>query len=236
MLTLDDLNKMKQRFGSIAFSEKRPHVFKALVPFFHEDGDMYDIFVEESICDSSKIRVSDYGLTIMKLSYTFDLDSEHKFEVLSNIIAQNRCFFDDGNIYIDVFPDQLECAIYQMAQVISKVSNMEIIGRETLKSLFYDFLDAFICEELSKKYSINKKISPGNDKDCIVDYEIAVVISCLNFMQEQLPFRSLVIHEDFEKLSAFNQKQITNVSDKQFTSFDDFKSKGSIYIDRELSA
>lgn len=254
MLTLDELEHMKQNFGSIAFREKRPNVFKVLLPFFHEDGDMYDIFVEESPCDSSKIRVSDYGITVMKLSYTFDLDTIHKIEVFDNIVSQNRCCFDDGNIFMDVYPAQLECGIYQLAQVISKVSNMEILGRETLKSLFYDFLDSFVFEDLVKHYSVTKSVCPGKNKDCIVDYEIAsskpiylfgvnddskaskVVISCLNFMQEDISFRSLIVHENFEKLSSFNQKQITNVSDKQYTSFDEFRNNGLTYISRELSA
>lgn len=254
MLTLDELNNMKQNFGSVTFREKRPNVFKVLLPIFHEDGDMYDIFVEESSVDSSKIRVSDYGLTLMKLSYTFDLDSLHKKEILNNIVSQNRCCINDGNIYIDVFPEQLECAIYQLAQVVSKVSNMEIIGRESLKSLFYDFLDSFMCEELSKQFSVHKNTAPGTNQDCIVDYEISakkpiylfgvndnskaskVVISCLNFVQDNVPFRSLIVHEDFEKLSAFNQKQITNVSDKQYTSLDEFRRNGILYISRELSS
>ena len=254
MLTLDELEHMKQNFGSIAFREKRPNVFKVLLPFFHEDGDMYDIFVEESPCDSSKIRVSDYGITVMKLSYTFDLDTTHKIEVFDNIVSQNSCCFDDGNIFMDVYPAQLECGIYQLAQVISKVSNMEILGRETLKSLFYDFLDSFVFEDLVKHYSVTKSVCPGKNKDCIVDYEIAsskpiylfgvnddskaskVVISCLNFMQEDISFRSLIVHENFEKLSSFNQKQITNVSDKQYTSFDEFRNNGLTYISRELSA
>ncbi|MCD8357484.1 MAG: DUF1828 domain-containing protein [Clostridia bacterium] len=254
MLTLDHLYKMQQNFGSIAFREKRPNVFKVILPIYYEDGDMYDIFVEESPFDSSKIRICDYGITLMKLSYTFDLDTPHKNEIFNDIISQNRCQFDNGNIYIDVFPAQLECGIYQLAQVISKVSNMEIISRESLKSYFYEFLDSFVFEDLAKHYSVTKSTSPGNNKDCVVDYEIAsqkpiylfgvndnnkaskVVISCLNFMQENISFRSLIVHENFEKLSGFNQKQITNVSDKQYTSFDEFRNNGLTYITRELSA
>ncbi len=254
MLTLDELKHMKQNFGSVAFREKRPNVFKVLLPFFHEDGDMYDIFVEECPSDHSRLRISDYGITIMKLSYTFDLDTPHKQEICNNIISQNRCQFDNGNIFLDVLPAQLECGIYQLAQAISKISNMDILAKESLKSLFYDYLDSFIFEDLSKHFSVNKNVAPGKNSDCIVDYEIAsskpiylfgvnddnkaskVVISCFNFRQEDIPFRSLIVHEDFGKLSSFNQNQITNMSDKQYTSFDEFRNHGIDYINRELSA
>ncbi|MCL1786651.1 MAG: hypothetical protein FWG38_01585, partial [Defluviitaleaceae bacterium] len=63
-----------------------------------------------------------------------------------------------------------------------------------------------------------------------------VIISCLNFQQKNVPFRSLIVHENFEKLDGFNKKQITNISDKQFYTLDDFERDGSAYIERELSA
>ena len=67
-----DLASLKQAFGNIDFREKRIGVYKVLVPFFYEDGDMYDIFIEE-IPERNTIRISDYGLTLMKLSYSFDI-------------------------------------------------------------------------------------------------------------------------------------------------------------------
>lgn len=72
MLNLDEL---KRQFNIIDFREKRPGIFKVLLPFFHEDGDMYDVFIEEI---NDYIRISDYGLTMMKLSYNFEFDTDHK--------------------------------------------------------------------------------------------------------------------------------------------------------------
>ena len=105
------LNDLCQRFGRIDFREKRPGLYKVLVPFFHEDGDMYDIFVEEVPGNSEKLRISDYGLTLMKLSYTFDIDTENKQQVLESIIRQNRCDLDNGSIFLVIAPNQFEAGL-----------------------------------------------------------------------------------------------------------------------------
>ena len=62
-----------------------------------------------------------------------------------------------------------------------------------------------------------------------------VVISCLTFQTKHIPFRSVIIHEDFEKLTRFNRTQITNTADKQFASLEDFKNEGIDYIQREIA-
>ena len=50
------------------------------------------------------------------------------------------------------------------------------------------------------------------------------VLSCLEYQAKQIPFRSLIIHEDFESsLTKKDQSRITNIADKQFTTLDDFR-------------
>ena len=249
------LNDLCQRFGRIDFREKRPGLYKVLVPFFHEDGDMYDIFVEEVPSNSEKLRISDYGLTLMKLSYTFDIDTENKQQVLESIIRQNRCDLDNGSIFLVITPNQFEAGLNQMIQVISKVSNMDIISREVIRSYFYEMLDSFV-KEAFKDFHIQKDFTPLPDSDLKVDYLLPnstkkpiylfgvndnakasrVVISCLQFNNNGLPYNSLIIHEDFNSLSTFNKNQITNVVDKQFTSLNDFRGMGINYVNRMLTA
>lgn len=245
-----DLEGLKRNFGRIDFREKRPGLYKVIIPYFYEDGDMYDIFIEEI---GTKIRISDRGLTLMKLSYSFDLDTQHKKEVLENIIFQNRCKIETGNIYLDVIPSQFTGGIYQYIQTISKVSTIDIISKEIMKSYFLDFFTEFVSSAF-EKYHVQSNITPTQNSDLIVDFVIPeskkplyifgvnddskaskAVISCLTFQTQNLPFRSIIVHEDFNKLSQFNRNQITNTADKQFTSLEDFKSQGSLYIEREIA-
>ena len=106
-------------------------------------------------------------------------------------------------------------------------------------------------------HAVESNFTPTRDRQLIVDYRLTgdhsarplfvfginentkaskTVISCLNFQKQHIPFRSLIIHEDFESLSTFYRNQITNTADKQFTSLEDFKAEGFGYIDRELAS
>lgn len=257
MLDLHGLESLITEFKTLQFREKRLGLFKILVPFFYEDGDMYDLFVEECPTNSRLLRISDHGLTLMKLSYNFDIDTPKKRDILESTISQNSCFFCDGMIYLDVLPRQLVTGIYQFAQVISKVNAMDMLSYDVVQSLFYEHLNSFMLENL-KQYNFTKDFRPTKDNQLVVDYHIPthtngtkplfifgvnennkaskVVISCLSFQKQKIPFRSLIIHEDFDGLSSFYRNQITNMADKQFTSLDDFRAEGIEYISRELAS
>ena len=257
MLELQGLESLAAEFKTLQFREKRMGLFKILVPFFYEDGDMYDLFVEECPYNNSLLRISDHGLTLMKLSYNFDIDTPRKREVLESTISQNRCLLDNGMIYLDVHPQQFVMGVYQFAQVISKINAMDILSYDIVQSLFYENLN-FCMEENLKRYNYTKNFLPTRDNQLIVDYQIPaqanstkplfifgvnentkaskVVISCLYFQKQKIPFRSLIVHEDFDGLTSFNRNQITNTADKQFTSLDDFRTEGLDYITRELAS
>lgn len=257
MLNLSHLESLISDFKNLQFREKRSGLFKVLVPFFYEDGDMYDVFVEECPSNRNLLRVSDYGLTLMKLSYNFEIDTPRKKEILASTISQNRCFYDNGMIYLDVQPIQFAMGIYQFAQVIAKVNAMDMLSYDNIQSMFYDYLNSYMSESL-QKYHYTKNYLPTNDNQLIVDYQIPaksnsskplfifgvsentkaskVVISCLSFQKQRIPFRSLIIHEDFDELSSFYRNQITNMADKQFTSLQDFQAEGMEYIERELAS
>ena len=70
------LDLLKQQFNShVAFRERRPGVLQVLAPLFHEDGDMLDIFLDEPVNGSGKIRIGDHELTLMRLTRTSNASS-----------------------------------------------------------------------------------------------------------------------------------------------------------------
>lgn len=111
--------------------EKRPGVMKLIVPLFHEDGDMIDIFLEE-LEGGRKVRVSDRGLSLMRLSYSFDIDTENKDRIFKRIITENKVEEDRGNLFVDVTPSQLYPAVLHFGQTIAKVTNMGLYRREVI--------------------------------------------------------------------------------------------------------
>lgn len=241
-----------KQFGNlISLEEIETNVWRLYAPFFHEDGDMFSIYIQVD-CNGHLV-LRDFGNTLMRVSYTFNIDTPKKQDILSNIVKSNYGILDDGELILETDFDKLPQSILQYSQLISKVSNIDILRRETVKSLFYEYLDEYMATNL-KKYNLIKNFAPTKDKQLVVDYKIPgtrplfvfgvnentkaskVVISCLNFQKQKLPFRSLIIHEDFGTLSSFYRNQITNAVDKQFTSLEDFKAEGLDYIERECAS
>lgn len=241
---------LKDYFGKYAGLEQiDPDTYRLYAPFFHEDGDMYSIYLKT---EGKHVAISDMGNTLMRISYTFDLNSPNKRSTLDRIVASNYGELIDGELVMHSDMERVPETIIQFSQMISKVSSIDILSRETVRSMFYDYLSEFITGPLSR-FQAQRSFCPTPDKELVVDYAITgkeplylfgvkddtkaarVVISCLSFQKRRLPFRSVIIHENFDSLSRFNRNQITNVVDKQFTSFEDFKSEGEAYLDRALA-
>ena len=86
---MTSLESLKQQFnGHAAFRERRPGVIQLLAPLFHEDGDMVDIFIDEPHNGSSGVRISDHGMTLMRLTYSYDLDTENKQRIFDRILLR----------------------------------------------------------------------------------------------------------------------------------------------------
>jgi hypothetical protein len=248
---------LKQQFnGHVAFRERRPGITQVLAPLFHEDGDMVDIFIDEPRNGSNRVRISDHGMTLMRLTYTYELDTENKQRIFNRMLTENRISEEDGRLYIDAEPNRLYPAILQFAQTVAKVSSMQFFRREVIQSLFYEQLAEFIEEHLSE-FNPRARVLPVPDHDEYeVDYQFDVgprpvylfgvkdndkarlaTISCLEFQRRRLPFKSVMVHQDFEGgLTRKDRTRITSAADKQFPSLDDFRENGALFLERERAA
>jgi len=242
-------DNLAQTFGK-SFSLERVdnNTQRLYAPIFHEDGDMYSIYLETT---PDGLILRDYGETLMHLDYTFPIDTDNKRKVLSRIVASLGADYDDGELSIRTVADNLTSAVFAYAQLVSKVSNIDILSRETNRSLFFDNLRKYMLNEITG-LNIKDRYSPTGDPDYLVDFCIEaerplylfgvdsdtkasrVVITCLNFRNLGVDFRSVVVHEEFEALSRYSRRQITNVSDKQFTALSDFTSEAPRFIAREV--
>ncbi len=248
------LSLLKEQFNNrVGFVEKRPGTMKLVAPFYHEDGDMLDVFYEASPING-KIRITDHGMSLMHLSYTYDIDTRNKERIFHNIVSESGLDEERGTIYIDVNPDQLYQATLQFTQVVAKVSSMRQFGREVIRSMFYEMLGEFIISELSTYKPIPDFQPMPTRDDLEVDYSFEIgskpiylfgvrgvakarlaAICCLEFQQAEIPFRSIVVHEEFEGLPQKDQSRLTSAADKQFVSLEDFKKNGEPFILREIA-
>ncbi len=247
------LNLLKEQFnGHIELKEKRPGVMQLLVPLFHEDGDMVDIFLEEGQ-EPGLIRICDHAMTIMRLSYSLEIDTPNKTRIFRQIVAENGIVEDNGNIFIETRPERLYSAIMQFAQAVAKIANLEVLRREIVRSLFYESLGEFIHDSLAHyTYCTPGYPIPARD-ELEVDYEFPmdsrpiylfgvkdatkarlVTISCLEFEKARLSFRSMAVHENFGDLHRKDRQRILSAVDKHFPTLDDFKKRGPLLFEREM--
>jgi hypothetical protein len=250
---MDILEHLKSDFNRhVAFREKRPGIVQVIAPLFHEDGDMVDIFLDLPKTPNEPIRISDHGMTLMRLSYSYDVDTPTKRRILDRILSENGVNEDRGRFYIDTAPEGVYPALLQFAQTVAKVSNMQAFKREVVQSLFYETLNDFVRSDLAM-YSPEPDYLPIPSRDDLpVDWRLALpnrdiflygvqgiskarlaALTCLEYQREHIPFRSVIVHENFESLGKKDQTRITNIADKQFTTFTDFATDAQRYFARE---
>lgn len=260
---MNALETLREQFNShVALREKRPGVLQIVAPLFHEDGDMMDIFLDVPkngggglTNGEQKIRVTDHGLTLMRLSYTFEIDTPNKEKIFHRILAENGVNEQNGELFVEAAPASLYTSLLQFSQAVSKVCNMRYFKREVLASLFEEMLASFIQEQLPR-FQPSEKILPIPDRDDLeVDWEFRpngvplylfavkdvnrarlATISCLEFQKKNLKFKSIAVHEDMDKIGRKDRNRLTNACDKQFTSLDEFKQSALPYLEREAAA
>ena len=247
------IDALKSQFNDrVSIREKRPGIMQVVAPLYHEDGDIVDIYLEQA--SNGTIRINDFGMSIMRLSYSFELDSENKEKIFQKILLENKLHEDNGNIYLETTPESLFPAILQFAQGVARVSNMKILTRETVKSLFYESLEKSV-HELLPNYNPIKNVTPIPDHDeFVVDYQLTVkdhpvylfgikdssksrlaAVTCLEFRNRKMKFRSLAVHEDLNALSKRDMKIILNACDKQFVTLEDFQNTAVDVFEHEAT-
>jgi len=246
----DVLEYIKQGFNNrISIREKRPGIYQLILPLYHEDGDMIDIFIEEKM---GNYFLCDYGMTLMRLSYSYEIDTPNKEAIFQRILSENRLEEVDGNISFKTKKESLYSDIMHISQAFMKIGSMRYFKREVVESLFYELLNEIITKDLTEfKPKINVLPIPERD-DLEADYEFTPnghpvylfgvkdaakarlsTISCLEYQKANLKFRSFIVHDDFEKLPRKDRTRLTNACDKQFTSLDDFKMNAKLFLERE---
>lgn len=228
--------------SSFDIYERRQGDYQLIVPIFHEDGDMVDIYLQESQQGEAYVRICDLGMALMRLSYSYDLNTDARRRIFDDILINNRVANDDGNLRLDVPVGALYEGIMQFAGCVQKVCNMRYWARETIRSAFYDDLSDYITSNLTSYSPVASQSPLPNAGVFSVDWTLThnrrdfylfgvlgndkaknVAITLLEFQKATLPFISLVIHEDMEALGRRERQYLTRNADRQYPVLDDFK-------------
>lgn len=137
---------------TISLAEKRPNLYQLKAPFFYPDGDMMEVFLR--VLPDNSLVVEDLGMALMRLSYQFSLDSKNKQKIFREILNAYCVEEKDGNIFIKSDVEELFSKTMQLIQVINKVSDISFLKRETVKTMFYEYFENFLFQDLRKHQPI----------------------------------------------------------------------------------
>jgi len=249
---MEDLIKnIKKSFkNEVSIKEKRPGIFQLYLPIYHEDGDMIDLYVTAG--KNGQYMLCDYAHTVQRLSYSFDIDTPNKESILNRILVENNLVEINGNICFDTKPETVFTDIMHVTQAYAKIGSMKYFKREVIESLFFEILDDYVFTQL-KEFKPEKNVFPIPDRDDLeADYSFRpnghpvylfgikdttkarlATISCLEYQIHKVNFRSIAVYDNFDGIPKKDRSRLTNAVDKQFTSFDDFKSGAVTFLERE---
>lgn len=213
-----------------------------VVPMLHEDNDMLEIFVADSPLGEGYVRICDYGMALMRLSYTFEIGTATRESIFKSILINNGVSNDGGNLYIDTPLNSFYEGVLKFAACVQKICNMRYWGREAVRGAFYEDLASYVQTGLAQ-------FSPAPDVAPIEEYPIVSVdwrltwnsrdlylfgvrgngkasstALCLSELKRsELPFIGLVVHDDMESLGRREQFYLTRNADKQYPDLDTFR-------------
>ena len=250
-----DINNVKESLNhrlALGFDvyERRPGDYQLIIPILHEDGDMVDVYLQDSPLGNGYVRICDFGLTLMRLSYTYDINTPAKQRIYDSILINNGVSSDEGSLYLETPLGKLYEGILQFAGCVQKICNMRYWSREIIRSAFYDDLGEYITSNLAE-YSPVPDLTPIPDYPISVDWSLEhnernlyvfgvngndkaknVAISLLEFQQAKVPFISLVVHENMEELGRREARYLTKNADIQYPVLNDFVEKAPTDIAR----
>ena len=224
--------------------ERRPGKHQLILPILHEDGDMVEIYLHDSPKGDGYVRICDFGLTLMRISYTYDISTATRQRIFDSILINNGVGNDEGNLYLDAPLDKLSESIFQFAGCAQKVCNMRYWSRENIRSAFYDDLADYITTDLTAFSPIANQF-PLPDYPVSLDWSLTlnswsfylfgvrgndkakvVALALLEYQKASLLFTSLVVHEEMEELGKKERIFLTRNADKQYPVLTDFRETG----------
>lgn len=241
-----------QMSGNVRFESRKDGLIQVMLPIYYEDGDMVDIYLQTQ--SDGSIKISDQGMTLMKLSYYYEINTDNKRKILDQLLKGNDLQIEHGIIYHVVKLSRLYKSLISFGNAILKISTMEYFKREMVKNLFYEMFEELIRDNYESRYPVIPDYHPIEKKEeYSVDYCIKlpkpifiyavkdtakarlVTINSQEFMLNKINNFSIVVYDDFELIQSQDRKRILNATGKQFTSYDAFEEGGLDYVQSLLA-
>ncbi|OYY58651.1 MAG: hypothetical protein B7X83_03810 [Polynucleobacter sp. 17-46-58] len=212
-------------------------------PFQFADGDSYSIHLKR--LPAGGFRISDSGLTLMHLSYEFDLDKlkdgarARRFEKTLNEVGIQA---QDGELYLDVRGDALGEGVFRFGQAITQVHDISFLNRVQVENTFYDDLyenlKSIVGEDHIEKNYIIKNLPQSENypidfyihtKNSLPLYLFGVpgrdkarlaTIILQHLIAENLEFNSMIVFQNMSEIGSKDIGRLMNAANDMVASVD----------------
>jgi hypothetical protein len=231
--------------GEVSLRLRKDGKITVSTPFRFPDGDALLMIAEPT--PTGGVRLSDFGHTLMHLSYSMDVDDimkpGNRNELFSKILLDHGIAFNNGAFYTEVSVKEIGKAVFSLGQALSQVFDISFLSRARVSSTFYEDLEKAVYK-LAPTASIQKDYIVENrsrSADYPIDYRIQfpgtaeplflfgvpsnekaklATLIIQHWQSEELAFISFVVYQDQSKISRSDVARLTNVGDQSIASLD----------------
>lgn len=239
MITDTVTQQFKQQVcDEIRLLEEGKNRFRVFTPFRFDDGDHLSIVLKQ---ENNQWVISDEGHTFMHLSYwidSSDLNSGSRKQLIDYALNEFQIQDRYGELLVTIYKnDEYGAAFYRLVQALLKISDINYLSRERVKSTFYEDFKKLIIKNFSKdQYSFDwfdKEHDPDQfyKVDCRISksetpfYVYAIsndnqvkdtTISLFQFEKWGRNFEPVAIFQDKNVLSKKGLKKFSKVCNQRF--------------------
>lgn len=100
---------------------RRPDRFQLINPYCHPDGDMVEIYLDDTPLRPNHVRIRDYGLTWMRLSCHADTDDPAQSIRFRQLLQDHGIDCYDAEMRLDVPEKELAVALSRFAECALRI-------------------------------------------------------------------------------------------------------------------
>ena len=232
----------KRLCEDVQVDERADGEYMVRTHFAFPDGDGYPFHLAQA--PSGGLRLSDYGHTLMHISYEHDIDSfltGTRGMLLERIVDEAGIHYEDGVLAFDTSPDELPEAIFRFGQALTRIYDLTLLSRSNVGSTFYDDLaDCLIALVDEAKMKRDYQPEVPNAEAYPVDYRIEgksgvplfvygvpnrdkarlTTIMLGYFHRHDLSFESIIIFEDQAEIPRTDLARLTDVGGDMISSLE----------------